>query len=69
MDRIRYIASRKRYGPKGLGASSAHPSTGFGVYGSSGYYPRPYYDSFWESIFPPYDSLYQYLGKILDSRA
>jgi hypothetical protein len=25
----------------------AGTSTGFGVYGSPGYYPGPYYDSFW----------------------
>jgi hypothetical protein len=34
----------------------AGTSTGFGVYGSPGYYPGPYYDSFWGSPFPRYYS-------------
>jgi hypothetical protein len=36
----------------------AGTSTGFGVYGSPGYYPGPYYDSFWGSPFPRYYSPY-----------
>jgi hypothetical protein len=45
-----------------VGGGCAGTSTAFGVYGSSGYYPRPYYDPFWESPFPPYYSPYNIIS-------